>query len=366
MGSNRFGNIFCYTSWGESHGEAIGVVIDGCPSGILIDQNLIQQELHLRRPGRSSFVSPRKECDSCQILSGLFEGKTTGAPILILIRNRDCDSSSYESIKSFLRPGHANFTYLKKYGTFDYRGGGRASARETVARVCAGAIAKEILKIYDIDVCGFLYQIQHITSNYLEFSYEEIKKRSRESDVFFPDQSQEDDVKKMIESLTESGDSIGASVKIISKPLPIGLGDPVYEKLHANIAKALFSIPAVKGVFFGSLDDLKGSSYQDPFINHHGDIQLQSNRCGGILGGISCGTPLDITVYFKPTSSIKKGIATTDLDGNACVIGMSETARHDPCVAIRGCFVAEHMVAITLVDAILMRRAHAPFEDLQF
>ena len=333
MGSNRFGNIFCYTSWGESHGEAIGVVIDGCPSGILIDQNLIQQELHLRRPGRSSFVSPRKECDSCQILSGLFEGKTTGAPILILIRNRDCDSSSYESIKSFLRPGHANFTYLKKYGTFDYRGGGRASARETVARVCAGAIAKEILKIYDIDVCGFLYQIQHITSNYLEFSYEEIKKRSRESDVFFPDQSQEDDVKKMIESLTESGDSIGATVK---------------------------------GVFFGSLDDLKGSSYQDPFINHHGDIQLQSNRCGGILGGISCGTPLDITVYFKPTSSIKKGIATTDLDGNACVIGMSETARHDPCVAIRGCFVAEHMVAITLVDAILMRRAHAPFEDLQF
>lgn len=302
MPSNRFGRTFCFTTWGESHGKAIGVVIDGCPAGLEICEEDINAELDKRAPGKSPYTSPRKEPDRVEILSGLFEGKTTGAPISLLIANCDADSSKYEPIKHLIRPGHANATYLAKYGIFDYRGGGRASARETAARVAAGAVAKKLLD------CTF------------------------SSRLVSPDM-------EAVEKAMEEGSSVGGIVEARAENVPIGLGDPIYHKLDAELAHAMLSIPATKGFEIGS-----GFSC--------------GRDAGGILGGISTGEPIVCRVAFKPTSSTKKLQETVDLNGNPAILKLPEGSRHDPCVAIRGAVVVESMLALVLADAFLSARLH--------
>ncbi|HLB59145.1 MAG TPA: chorismate synthase [Bdellovibrionota bacterium] len=313
MASNQFGNVFAVTTFGESHGKGIGAVIDGCPANLEISVEEIQQELDRRRPGQSHLVSPRKEKDQVEILSGVFEGKTTGAPIALFIRNQDADSNPYESIKHLHRPGHANFSYLEKYGIFDYRGGGRASARETVARVAAGAIAKKLIAPIEVRA--------------------EVENREA--------------LEKEVERAMQEGDSIGAVICCEITNVMKGLGDPIYQKLEALLAFAMLSIPATRGFEFGAgfrAAEMKGSEHNAQFGRE------------GILGGISSGAPIAFRVAFKPTSSIKKAQETTDLEGNAAMLQLPEGSRHDPCVALRAPVIVESMAALVLADALLMQR----------
>ncbi len=303
---NSFGQIFRITTWGESHGKAIGVVIDGCPAGLEISEEEINGELEKRAPGRQEHTSPRKESDHAEILSGIFEGKTTGTPISIIIPNRDADSSAYEPIKHLVRPGHANATYVKKYGIFDYRGGGRASARETACRVAAGAIAKKLLEQVGIRVEAVLIERGEI----------------------------------------EEGDSVGGVIEGRALGVPAGLGEPVYQKMEAMLAQAMLSIPASKGFEIGEgfgAAKMRGSEH---------------NACptGGTLGGITDGESLLFRVAFKPTSSIAKPQKTTTLSGEEATLTLPKGSRHDPCVAIRAVAVVESMCALVLADAILMNR----------
>lgn len=333
MASNSFGQIFRITTWGESHGKAIGVVIDGCPAGLAISESEINEALGKRAPGQSPYTSPRKERDQAEIYSGIFEGITTGAPISIIIHNHDAKSSSYEPIKNLLRPGHANFTYLEKYGVFDYRGGGRASARETACRVAAGAVAKKLLQHEGIHVTAYLDSIAGI-------------------------HEQEAMMQKVHEALA-TGDSLGGTVAFEATGLPVGLGDPVYEKLEANLAKAMLSLPATKGFEIGEgfqAAEMKGSEHNDLFINKNNLVITQTNHAGGTLGGISTGMPLIGRVAFKPTSSIKRTQKTLDDKNQTVDFTLPEGSRHDPCVAIRAVPVVEAMCALVLVDAILMNQ----------
>lgn len=361
MASNTFGKIFKIMTWGESHGKAIGVVIDGCPAGLLLDESDINKELAKRSPGQNPYTTPRKEADQAEILSGTFEGKTSGAPISIVIYNRDQDSSKYEPIKNLLRPGHANFTYLEKYGIFDYRGGGRSSARETACRVAAGAIAKKILKQEKIEIVAFIKRIGGIDVD-KDFSHYEIshlREEILESPIFCPDQEIADAMMKKIQEAKESGDSLGGVIEFIALNLPVGLGDPVYEKLEANLAKAMLSIPATKGFEIGSGFagvDLPGSEHNDSFTTEKGKVVTATNRAGGTLGGISTGMPLIGRVAFKATSSIMKEQQTVDLEGKKSSFKLPEGSRHDPCVAIRAVPIVEAMTALVLVDALLMNR----------
>ncbi len=313
MASNRFGNIFTITTFGESHGKGIGVVIDGCPANIEITKEEIQDELEKRRPGKSLLTSPRKESDQVEILSGIFEGRTTGAPIALFIANKDVDSSKYESIKHLVRPGHANQTYLGKYGIFDYRGGGRASARETAARVAAGAIAKKI--IFPMVVRAELENL--------------------------------DVIKALIEEVMSEGDSLGGVIRCEVSPVIKGLGDPIYQKLEALLGFAMLSIPATRGFEFGAgfgAAKMRGSEHNNLY------------GCEGILGGISSGAPIFFRVAFKPTSSIKKPQMTTNLEGKEELFILPEGSRHDPCIALRAPVIVESMTAIVLADAVLMNR----------
>lgn len=324
MASNFFGNIFRVTTWGESHGKAIGVVIDGCPAGLALDETDIQVELTKRAPGINPNTSPRKEKDQAQILSGIFEGKTTGTPISIIIWNQDVDSSHYEPMKDLLRPGHANYTYLEKYGCFDYRGSGRASARETACRVAAGAVAKKLLAYYDIQVEAYIHSMGDV------------------------------------EAAKKAGDSVGGVVEFKVLHMPVGLGDPIYEKLEANLAKAMLSLPASKGFEIGEgfqAAHMLGSEHNDPFIkNQVGEKTMSSNHSGGTLGGISTGLPLIGRVAFKPTSSIAQMQKTIDLEGKEQFFELPAGSRHDPCVAIRAVPVVEAMCALVIADAILLNR----------
>lgn len=325
MGSNSFGALFKITTWGESHGKAIGVVIDGCPAGLELDEDDINNELIHRRPGNHSYTSPRAEKDQAQIYSGVFEGKTTGTPISIIIFNHDCDSSKYEPIKDKLRPGHANFTYLEKYGIFDYRGGGRASARETACRVAAGAVAKKLLAHYEM----------YVEARLIEPTLEKI------------------------EEVKLAGDSIGGIIECTAS-IGIGLGDPVYEKLEANLAKAMLSIPATKGFEIGAgfaCAAMRGSEHNDEFVMEGNQIKLKTNRAGGTLGGISTGEPLVFRVAFKPTSSIKKPQETVTLGKEQTLFELPEGSRHDPCVAVRAVPVIEAMAALVLIDAVLINHS---------
>jgi len=362
MASNFFGQLFRITTFGESHGPAIGVVIDGCPAGISLDKEEIDAELLLRQPGSNPYTSPRKEKDEVEILSGLFQGKTTGAPIALVIRNRDADSSKYEPIKNLLRPGHANFTYLEKYGIFDYRGGGRSSARETAARVAAGAVAKKFLALFNIELCAFVAEIGGIAIAEPDLSpLSKLSKTVRSSALFCPDAQAAQKMMEKIEEAKQEGDSLGGILQCVAANLPTGLGDPVYGKLEALLASAMLSIPATKGFEIGSgfaAARMKGSQHNDAFdVNEHGKITTSTNFAGGTLGGISTGLPLSFRVAFKPTSSIMKPQKTVTIHGEKKPFQLPEGSRHDPCVAIRAVPILEAMAALVLADCLLMNRS---------
>ncbi|HSX04042.1 MAG TPA: chorismate synthase [Rhabdochlamydiaceae bacterium] len=360
MGSNSFGTIFKITTWGESHGRALGVVIDGCPAGLSLSESEINQQLALRQPGKSAFTSPRKEEDKAEIYSGLFEGKTTGAPISILIMNKDADPSKYTPLKDKLRPGHANFTYLEKYGIFDYRGGGRASGRETVCRVAAGAVAKKLLAHYNIEIAAYIKEIGGISLQNIDHAeMGELKTAILQSPVFCPDTCSSEIMMAAILAAKEEKDSLGGIVEAIATSLPAGLGDPIYEKLQANLAKAMFTLPAVKGFEIGSgfsAAKMQGSTHNDLFSTSNDKVITKTNFAGGILGGISTGMPLLMRVAFKPPSSIQKPQETLDLDKQKTILEMPEGSRHDPCLAIRAVPVVEAMCALVLADSLLMNR----------
>lgn len=360
MASNSFGRIFRITTWGESHGKAIGVVIDGCPAGIEISETDINAELAKRAPGRSRYTSPRTEEDRAEIYSGVFEGKTTGAPISLIIPNRDADPSKYEPIKHLLRPGHANFTYLEKYGIFDHRGGGRASARETACRVAAGAIAKKILHSYGIVPLACIKEIGGIQA---EIDWESLRQASEsiwESALFCPDPVATAAMAEKIEQARAQQDSLGGIVELHVDGMVPGLGDPVYEKIESTLAAALMSIPAAKGVEVGSgfaAAQMHGSAHNDSFVRREGHTCTTTNHAGGILAGISTGMPLIARVAFKPPSSIMKEQSTVDLTGKSATLQLPEGSRQDPCVAIRAVPVVEAMAALVLVDALLCNRS---------
>jgi chorismate synthase len=360
MASNRFGNIFTITTWGESHGKAIGVVIDGCPAGLAVDEALINAALKRRAPGQHACTSPRKETDQAEILSGVFEGRTTGAPLSIIIYNKDQDSSKYEPIKGALRPGHANYTYLEKYGIFDYRGGGRSSARETACRVAAGAVAQKLLEHAGIETLAFLSQVgPHRAHVDLNATPAALRQTVTASALFCPDPLAEQQMVQAITQAKAEGDSLGGCVAFIAHPLPAGLGDPVYHKLEAQLAQAMLSIPATKGFEIGSgfhAVQMRGSEHNDQFQLQNGQIQTATNFAGGTLGGISTGMPLHGSVAFKPTSSIMKPQKTLSTQGTEMQFALPEGSRHDPCVAIRAVPVVEAMLMLTLADALLMNR----------
>lgn len=332
MGSNSFGNLFRITTFGESHGSCIGVVIDGCPAGLAINKEEIKQELSKRSPGKHKYTSKRKESDEVKIVSGVFDGYSTGAPICLIIENQDVDSSKYEPIKDLLRPGHANFTYLEKYGIFDYRGGGRSSGRETAARVAAGAIARKFLGA--VTISAFIDEIG----------------------------GEKDEVRidRALEKAMQEGDSLGGVIGCTITNVPIGLGDPIYEKIEARLASAMMSIPATKGVEFGEGFEAarkKGSEHNDSFIcNSKGEITFGSNMHGGTLGGISTGMPIVFRVAFKPTSSIQKPQRSVDIHKQERTYELPKGSRHDPCIALRAPPIIEAMAALVVADSILMNR----------
>ncbi len=355
MASNFFGQIFRITTFGESHGPCIGVVIDGCPAGLSLSCQDIDEELSKRAPGKNSYTTQRKEADTAEILSGVFEGKTTGVPIAIVIQNKDADSTSYETIKNLYRPGHANFTYLAKYGCFDYRGGGKASGRETAARVAAGAVAKKLLKHFQIECVAFISEIGGIPILTPNLDLATLRQKTHASPIFCPDEIAEKKICQKISEIKEAGDSLGGVISCVAS-VPIGLGDPVYDKLEAKLACAMLSIPASKGFEIGAgLEAAKmlGSEHNDTFEDR---TRTKTNIAGGTLGGISTGSPLFFRTAFKPTSSIKKPQQTVSLQGEKVTFQLPESARHDPCLCIRAVPVVEAMTALVLVDALLMKR----------
>lgn len=356
MASNSFGTQFKITTWGESHGKAVGVVIDGCPAGIALSDVDISLALERRAPGKNPYTSPRKELDIAEIYSGIFEGKTTGAPISIVILNKDSDSSKYEPIKNLLRPGHANYSYTKKYGCFDYRGGGRSSARETACRVAAGAVAQAILDHNDIQIYAYIKSIGQTET--AEINFDDLSQLIEQSPIFCPDPNAAKEMTQVIEEAKAAGDSLGGIVEFLIHPIPVGLGDPIYEKLEAKLAQAMMSLPASKGVEIGEgfkATCMLGSQHNDPFIQDREQI-TSSNHAGGILGGISTGMPIIGRVAFKPTSSIMKEQDTVDYQGQKQKFNLPKGSRHDPCVAIRAVPVVSAMCAIVIVDALLMNR----------
>lgn len=352
---NRFGNIFSVTTFGESHGAAIGGVIDGMPAGIEISTDLIQKELDRRRPGQSDIVTARNEQDKVEILSGLFENKTTRQPIGFIVRNADHHSADYSNIKDLYRPSHADFTYSAKYGIRDYRGGGRSSARETISRVVAGAFAKQALKTVGIDICAYTSQVGNITVNK---KYTELDLTAIDSnDVRCPDAEAADKMKSLILDVKKNGDTIGGIITGIIKGCPAGLGDPAFGKLHAALASAMMSINAAKGFEYGmGFDGVthRGSEMIDSFISKDGKITTLTNHSGGIQGGISNGQDITFRVAFKPVATLLREVLTVDKDGNATVL--KAKGRHDPCVLPRAVPVVEAMAAITILDAWLANK----------
>ncbi len=362
MSSNSFGNIFRITTFGESHGKGIGVVIDGCPAGLALEDEDINQALALRAPGRNPYTSPRQEADRAEIYSGVFQGTTTGAPIAIIILNKDADSTKYEPIKNLLRPGHANFTYLEKYGIFDYRGGGRSSARETACRVAAAAVANKLLATAGITVAAYLSAVAQIKASVkLDTPLEQWLPNILQSPIFCPDPVAETQMQDLILKAKEQGDSLGGVATFVATGLPVGLGDPIYEKIEANLAKAMMSLPATKGFEMGEgfhAVEMHGSEHNDPFIMAEAEHKIRpaSNYAGGTLGGITTGLPLLGRVAFKPTSSITKPQTTVNLAGDAKPFNLPEGSRHDPCVAIRGVPCVAAMCSLVLADALLLNR----------
>ena len=347
MSGNTFGKIFKITTFGESHGSAMGSILDGCPPQIELTNEDIQLELDRRKPGQSDVTTQRKEDDAVEIMSGVFEGKTLGTPIGMIIYNKDQKSKDYSDIKDVFRPNHADITYQAKYGHRDYRGGGRASARETVNWVAAGAVAKKILQKEGITVNGFVSEIGKIKA-------ETINHKKTANKYFFCDESKLSELDSMFNKLIEEGNSVGAKLGVVVENCPVGLGDPVFEKLDANLAKAIMTINAVKSVSIGNVDDLltlKGSEARDEITSSG----YSSNNSGGILGGISNGDDINLSFIIKPTSSIKTKGKTVNKDGEE--VDIEVKGRHDPCVGIRAVPIAEAMVSIVLVDHLLINRA---------
>ncbi|MDP2846442.1 MAG: chorismate synthase [Candidatus Methanoperedens sp.] len=353
MSGNTFGTLFRITTWGESHGSAVGVVIDGCPAGIQLDEDDIQKELNRRRPGQSDITTPRKEEDKAEILSGVFSGKTTGAPILIMVRNKDIDSSKYEALRNTPRPGHADLTYELKYGIRDWRGGGRSSARETVGRVAGGAVAKKILAIHDIEVLGHVVELGGIRAK--PASIEDVRENTEKNPVRCADEEAAVEMEAMIHAARSEGDSVGGIVEIIGTGIPAGVGEPVFDKLSAELAKALMSIGAVKGIEIGAGFGsalMKGSQMNDPIAIKGGKITTLTNNAGGILGGISNGEPVICRIAVKPTPSISKEQRTVDMNAMKDA-KIKIQGRHDPSILPRIVPVAEAMVALVLVDMMM-------------
>ncbi len=353
MAGNSFGKQFVLTSFGESHGTAIGGVLDGCPSGIKLDIERIQKELDARRPGQNKFTSPRKEDDQIEFLSGIFEGKTLGTPIAFIIRNRDHQSSDYESVKELYRPSHADFTYHQKYGIYDYRGGGRASARETAVRVAAGAIARQFLEAYSINVLAWTKQIASISIEEKEIRPERALVYA--SDLRCPDLIAEKQMKQLLENCLEEGDAVGGVVHCSIKNLPAGLGEPVFDKLNAGLAAALMSINAAKGVLFGAGLDFAlrpASEMNDAWILRNGQASTETNHSGGIQAGISNGMEVSVDVVFKAPSSIRK--AQNTLNHKEEAVQLEIEGRHDPCVVPRAVSVVEAMCLLTIADYFLL------------
>jgi chorismate synthase len=356
--SNSFGKLFKITTFGESHGVAVGVVIDGCPPQIPITVADIQCELDRRRPGQSKITTPRKETDHVQILSGIFESLTTGMPITLIVNNHDANSKAYDHLKSVYRPSHADFTYQQKYGFRDYRGGGRSSARETIGRVAAGAIAQKILAIHGIEIVGFVSKIHTISGT---IAPDITRKDVDKTIVRCPDIDTAEAMILRIEEARRSGDSVGGIVGCIARGVPSGLGEPVFDKLKADLAKAMLSIPATMGFEIGSGfsgTSLTGSEHNDPFYRaESGTVQTKTNRSGGIQGGISNGEPIYFNVAFKPTGTIATPQETVSTTHEP--VTLSAKGRHDPCVLPRAVPIVESMTAIVLLDHLLRQRVVA-------
>lgn len=348
MSGNTFGLLFSMTSFGESHGPALGAVVDGCPPGIPLSEEDLQTDLDRRKPGQSKFTTQRRESDKVEILSGVFEGKTTGTPIGLLIRNEDQRSRDYSKIADKFRPGHADYTYFKKYGIRDYRGGGRSSARETAMRVAAGAIAKKFLTLeYQMNIHACVTQIGDIRAQQLDWEVVE------NNPFFFPDDTKIESLESLLDQLRRDGDSIGARLLVEATRVPVGLGEPIFDRLDADLAKAMMSINAVKGVEIGSGFECvaqRGSEHRDEMTL----AGFASNHSGGTLGGISSGQDLSVSIALKPTSSIRVPGETIDKSGGPAEI--STTGRHDPCVGIRAVPIAEAMMALVLADHALRHR----------
>ena len=354
MSGSIYGKNFAISTWGESHGPALGVVVDGCPAGILLNEEDIQKDLDRRKPGRTAYATPRTEDDKVEILSGVFEGKTTGTPISMIIYNKNQRSQDYGDIKDIYRPGHADYAYDQKFGFRDYRGGGRSSGRETAARVAAGAIAKKILCFLGIHVLAYTLSIGDIEIQPSNFDVDEIYTNP----LAMPDKEAALKAQKFLDELKEKGDSAGGIIECIIDGVPPGVGEPVFEKLDAALAKAIFSIGAVKGMEFGSgfkAARMTGSQNNDPLqVDDHGRVFKQSNNAGGITGGISDGSPIVFRTAIKPTSSIsipQQSIDRTQGKNVEIVV----KGRHDPIIVPRAVIVVEAMTAITLVDYLFQR-----------
>ena len=349
--SNKFGKIFTLTTFGESHGKAIGGIIDGCPANKDIDLSIVQFDLDRRKPGQSKIVTQRKESDKVEFLSGIFEGKTTGTPIGFIIVNKDQKSKDYDHIKNIFRPSHADFVYQKKYGIRDYRGGGRSSARETACRVVAGSIAKQILN--DISFKAFVSRVGDvsISSDFSKVNFENIEKNP----VRCPDLKKAKEMENLIKSVRKEGDTIGGVISCIIKNVPVGIGEPVFDKLHAELGKAMLSINAVKGFEYGSGFagvKMKGSEHNDQY---EADESTKTNYSGGIQGGISNGMDIYFNVAFKPVATIMKDQRTIDNKGKETSI--SGKGRHDPCVVPRAVPIVEAMASLVILDMILINNS---------
>ena len=347
---NTFGKIFQISTWGESHGPAVGVTIDGCPAGVPIDEEAIQVELDRRRPGQSDITTPRSEDDRLEVLSGVFEGVSTGAPILLMVRNKDARPQAYDHLKDVYRPSHADYTYQAKYGHRDHRGGGRSSARETIGRVAAGAIARRILAdSAGVELVAYVRRIHDIEA---EIDAASVARDAVESNtVRCPDSDAAEKMIERIKQLRKEGDSAGGLVELVARGLPVGLGEPVFDRLEADLAKAMLSLPATKGFEVGSGFDgtrLTGSAHNDAFYKDGDEVRTRSNNSGGVQGGISNGEDLVCRIAFKPTATINKEQETVSTSGEETVL--KARGRHDPCVLPRAVPIVEAMAALVIVD----------------
>ncbi len=354
MSANSFGHIFKITTYGESHGPGIGVVIDGCPAGLDIDLNFLQHELNRRKPGQSHLVTQRKESDTCQIQSGVFEGKTIGTPISLFLPNEDQKSQDYAHLAQVYRPSHADYTWAAKFGIRDYRGGGRASARETAARVAAGAIAKMFLAKQNISIHAFVSQIGPVR---LPDSWTGNLDQVEDNPVRCPDPDTASKMEKLVMKIRKEGDTIGGEVSCIINGCPPGLGQPVFGKLQSGLAAAMMGINAAKGFEYGSgfkCIQMKGSQHNDTFVTVDGIVKTKSNYSGGIQGGISNGMPITFQVAFKPVATIMQDQQTIDDAGAATIV--TGKGRHDPCVVPRAVPIVEAMAALVIADHVLLMR----------